>query len=165
MKTLLLEYATYHIWANEQLYGCLKNIGEESWNQPVTSSFPSLLKTLLHMWDAESLWWQRVQGKTEMFIPSKNFHEHPLKAAESLLMQGHVWKDWLATMSEEELRKSFSYTNLKGHPFESSYTHILLHLFNHGTYHRGQLVTILRQLGVIEIPATDFIVWSRSQKK
>jgi uncharacterized damage-inducible protein DinB len=38
---------------------------------------------------------------------------------------------------------------------------MLLHLFNHGTYHRGQLVTMLRELGIEKIPPTDFIVWSR----
>ncbi|MCW3088046.1 MAG: hypothetical protein JWQ78_1432, partial [Sediminibacterium sp.] len=38
---------------------------------------------------------------------------------------------------------------------------ILLHLFNHGTYHRGQLVTLLRQVGVEEIPRTDYIEFSR----
>jgi uncharacterized damage-inducible protein DinB len=40
---------------------------------------------------------------------------------------------------------------------------MLLHLFNHNTYHRGQLVTMLRQLGMDKIPATDFIVWSRKK--
>jgi uncharacterized damage-inducible protein DinB len=40
---------------------------------------------------------------------------------------------------------------------------MLLHVFNHGTYHRGQLVTMLRQLGIENIPATDFIVWSREK--
>ncbi|MBD0288544.1 MAG: DNA polymerase, partial [Flavisolibacter sp.] len=41
---------------------------------------------------------------------------------------------------------------------------MLLHLFNHGTYHRGQLVNMLRQLEVSPIPQTDFIVWSRRKK-
>ena len=165
MKTLLLEYATYHIWANEQLYATLRKLDEDVWTRHISSSFPSLLKTMLHMWDAESLWWQRIEGQKEMRIPSKNFQEHPQKGMEALLMQGHVWKDWLQTRTEEELSAGFSYTNLKGQSFESSYYHLLLHLFNHGTYHRGQLVTMLRQLGITDIPATDFIVWSRGQKK
>ena len=41
---------------------------------------------------------------------------------------------------------------------------MLLHVFNHGTYHRGQLVNMLRQLGVSRIPATDFALWSRGKK-
>jgi uncharacterized damage-inducible protein DinB len=40
---------------------------------------------------------------------------------------------------------------------------ILLHLANHNTYHRGQLVNMLRQLGVEKIPQTDFVVWSRKK--
>jgi len=40
---------------------------------------------------------------------------------------------------------------------------MILHVFNHGTYHRGQLVNMLRQLGIEKIPQTDFIVWSRKK--
>ena len=39
-----------------------------------------------------------------------------------------------------------------------------LHVFNHGTYHRGQLINMLRQLGVEKLPQTDFIVWSRNKE-
>jgi uncharacterized damage-inducible protein DinB len=165
MKALLLDYASYHIWANEQFYKLLRGLDEVTLNASVSSSFPSLFGTILHMWDAEAIWWQRIQGKSPILVPSKGFQELPVKGMEALLMQGHLWKEWIESKSEEELAVSFSYTNLKGQPFESPILHLLLHLYNHGTYHRGQLVTILHQLGHTKIPATDFIVWSRSVGK
>ncbi len=58
---------------------------------------------------------------------------------------------------------AFDYENSKGEQFKQPIFQMLLHVFNHGTYHRGQLVTMLRQLGVENIPATDFIVWSREK--
>ncbi|MGB3005447.1 MAG: DinB family protein [Chitinophagaceae bacterium] len=39
-----------------------------------------------------------------------------------------------------------------------------MHVFNHAAYHRGQLINMLRQLGVKKLPATDFIIWSRNKK-
>lgn len=165
MKALLLDYASYHIWANEQFYKVLRSLEDDQLKATVSSSFSSLFATILHMWDAESIWWQRVQGKSPVQVPSKNFQDTPLKAMEALLMQGHVWKEWLNAKPDEELLASFSYTNLKGQAFENPLNHLLLHLYNHGTYHRGQLVTILHQLGHTSIPPTDFIVWSRTVRK
>ena len=57
--------------------------------------------------------------------------------------------------------KDVHYKSLKGIPFSQPLYQLLLHVFNHATYHRGQLVTILRQLDVQNIPQTDFIAWSR----
>lgn len=162
MKRLLLDYATYHMWANEQLYKTVQKLDDERWNRTVASSFPSLLKTVLHMWDAEAIWWQRIQNKHPLQIPSKSFEEPPIKGMEAMMQQAGLWRDWLASKNEEDLSGSFSYTNLKGQPFTSEYVQLLMHLFNHGTYHRGQVVTILRQLNVEAIPPTDFIVWCRT---
>jgi len=52
---------------------------------------------------------------------------------------------------------------LKGEHFKQPIYKMLLHVFNHGTYHRGQIVNMLRQLGIEKIPQTDFIVWSRKR--
>jgi uncharacterized damage-inducible protein DinB len=58
----------------------------------------------------------------------------------------------------------FHYQNTKKEQFKQPIYQVLLHMFNHSTYHRGQLVTMLRQLGVQKLPSTDFIVWSRRKK-
>jgi uncharacterized damage-inducible protein DinB len=58
----------------------------------------------------------------------------------------------------------FQYYNSKREYFKQPIFQMLLHVFNHGTYHRGQLVNMLRQLAVEKIPQTDFIVFSRTKK-
>jgi uncharacterized damage-inducible protein DinB len=50
---------------------------------------------------------------------------------------------------------------MAGQAFEEPYDLLLTHIFNHSTFHNGQLVTILRALGVEKIPSTDFIFWVR----
>jgi uncharacterized damage-inducible protein DinB len=57
----------------------------------------------------------------------------------------------------------FQYYNTKRELFKDPTWQMLLQVFNHGSYHRGQLVNMLRQLGVEKIPQTDFIVWGRKK--
>jgi uncharacterized damage-inducible protein DinB len=93
--------------------------------------------------------------------PSENFSGKMKDAAESLLQQNKIWNEWVRSAQEHMLQHVFIYQTTKKEQFKQPVYQMLLHLFNHGTYHRGQLVTMLRQLGVEKIPPTDFIVWSR----
>jgi uncharacterized damage-inducible protein DinB len=79
-----------------------------------------------------------------------------------IMYQDQKWINWVDDAREEMLSENLAYKNLKGDPFVQPVSEILLHLPNHGTYHRGQLVTMLRQLGVEKIPQTDYILFSRS---
>jgi uncharacterized damage-inducible protein DinB len=88
--------------------------------------------------------------------------EHTIyEIIKGLLVQNHQWAEWVSEATETALADVFTYQNLKGEQFTQPIFQMLIHVFNHGTYHRGQMVTMLRQLGVEKIPATDFIVWSR----
>ncbi|MFK5047672.1 DinB family protein, partial [Klebsiella pneumoniae] len=62
---------------------------------------------------------------------------------------------------ENELKASFTYKNLKGMLFSNEVWKTVHHVMNHSTYHRGQIVTMLRQLGVTQIPQSDYIAFIR----
>ena len=59
MKELLSHYAAYNLWANKAITEAILEMDEQLHQQIVKSSFPNLYATVLHMWDAESAWWQR----------------------------------------------------------------------------------------------------------
>ena len=163
MKELILQFSTYHLWANQLLLDAINQLPEEKQTQTVASSFDSLLKTVLHIWDAESIWWQRMKLSERVVRPSENFSGNMKEAAESLLQKNRQWHEWVTSAQEHMLQHVFRYQNTKKEQFKQPVYQMLLHIFNHGTYHRGQLVTMLRQLGVEKIPQTDFIVWSRKK--
>ena len=96
-------------------------------------------------------------------IPSESFNGDLKELGNNLLNQNRQWKEWIGNAGEHQLDHVFQYQNLKGEQFKQPIFQMLLHVFNHGTYHRGQLVNILRQLGVEKIPRTDFIDWSRKK--
>jgi uncharacterized damage-inducible protein DinB len=81
-----------------------------------------------------------------------------------LLQQNRQWIEWINAASEAALDHVFQYQTSRKEQFKQPISQMLLHVFNHGTYHRGQLVNMLRQLEVEKIPQTDFIVWSRMKR-
>ena len=164
MKELLLQFAAYHIWANELLLQTILQLPGEKQQETIPSSFPSLYKTVLHMWDAESIWWQRLKLQERVVRPGDQFTGNMQELSEQLIQQNRQWLEWMNNAGDHQLQHVFQYQNTKRESFKQPVYQMLLHLFNHGTYHRGQLVTMLRHLGVEKIPQTDFIVWSRSKK-
>ena len=117
------------------------------------------------MWNAESIWWQRLKLLEQIKMPATYFTEDFPELQMQANLQSIQWKEWVSNASELQLQHVFAYQNSKKEQFKQPVFEVLVHLFNHGTYHRGQLVTLLRQLNVQKIPATDFIVFSRSAKK
>ena len=163
MKQILQQYAAYNIWANQRIFGCILALSEEQADLEITSSFSSFKKTVLHMWDAESIWWQRLKLSERINRPGEDFKGTMDELARSLGRQSTEWLDWVSNASEPQLEHVFAYQNNRKEQFKQPVYEMLMHLFNHGTYHRGQLVTMLRQLGVEKIPETDFIVFCRKK--
>jgi uncharacterized damage-inducible protein DinB len=164
MKELLQQYAAYTIWANERILAPIEALGEERLHQPVNSGFKSIYHTLLHLWDAESIWWQRMKLMEQITVPSATFNGPLAELRQKMLQQSRQWKEWVDNATEAALQHEFIYQNTKREQFKQPIWQMLLHIVNHGTYHRGQLVTLLRQLGAEQVPATDFIVFSRLKK-
>lgn len=163
MKIILSQYAAYHLWANQLIIERILQLPTELHEQKVVSSFPGLQATLMHIWDAESIWWQRMKLQENIIVPSTNFTGGIVEISKSLMFQSRQWQEWISNAQEHMFDHEFIYYNTKKEKFKQSVYQVVLHVFNHGTYHRGQLVNILRQLGVDSIPQTDFIVWSRKK--
>jgi len=161
MKEILTQLAAYNIWANQLLLDAIYLLPEEKYKQEIPSSFNSLFKTVLHMLDAESIWWQRMKLQERIIRPSEHITSDMKDAGNALLNQNRQWAEWISSANEHQLHHVFQYQNTKKEQFKQPIYQMLLHALNHGTYHRGQLVNMLRQLGVEKIPGTDFIAWSR----
>ncbi|MGH2552797.1 MAG: DinB family protein [Chitinophagaceae bacterium] len=163
MKDLLQQMAAYNIWANQKLMEMILSLPEEKQMAEIPSSFKSLYKTVLHMWDAESAWWQRMKLQERLVMPSENFNGNMKDLVNGLMQQSNLWLDWVSNASDIALDHVFHYQNSKKEQFKQPIYQMMLHVFNHGTYHRGQLINMLRQLGVEKLPQTDFIIWSRKK--
>ena len=163
MKQLLQQYAAYNTWANKKILETAKLLSEEQINKDIVSSFPSVYKTVLHLMEVENVWWERLKLAEHTTLSgwfTGNFDE----LSKKLLELSQQWHDWIQNANEVNITHVFAYQNSKKEHFKQPVYEMLLHLFNHQTFHRGQLVTMFRQLGLDKIPPTDFIVFSRSKK-
>ena len=162
MKELLQQCAAYNIWATKLLTDRINKLNEEDITKEITSSFPSLYKTLQHMWLAEEVWWQRLKLTENIVLESAKFTGSFGEMAVILAKQSQQWKDWLDSASENQIAHVFAYIRNKEQVKMPVYQ-MLQHVFNHATYHRGQLVTMLNQLGADKIPSTDFSTFCRGK--
>jgi uncharacterized damage-inducible protein DinB len=163
MKQLLQQYAAYNIWANKLLTERIVQLPKEIADKEMNSSFGSIYKTVLHLMDVESIWWQRLKLQEHVEGAGKNFSGNFEELSEQLLLLSKQWNDWIQNTNELNLCHVFAYQNSKKEQFKQPVYEMLLHLFNHQAFHRGQIVTMLRQNGIEKIPPTDFIVFSRSK--
>ena len=162
MKQLLHQYAAYNSWANKRITDRANILGDDAIKLEINSSYPSIFKTVLHMMDVESIWWQRLKLAEYVEFPGEKFTGNFEELSAQLLQLSQQWLTWILQANEVHLTHVFAYQNTKKEHFKQPVYEMLLHLFNHQTFHRGQLVTMFRQLGADKIPPTDFIVFSRS---
>lgn len=156
--SLLLRYAEYNLWANTQMAGWLASAEADALTLTIVSSFPTLRETALHIWSAEYLWLQVLKGEPIDPNPARGF-----EGSHAELLEG-----WLQT-SADYLRYLQQYTSADFAGMRQtapdrpgmSVADIIQHTFNHGTYHRGQLITMGRQAGLPQPPRTDFIYFVR----
>jgi len=164
MKEILREMALYNLWANKRLADLILSLPPEKQMAEVPSSFKSLFGTLLHMWNAETAWWQRVKMVERLHLPGDHFRGDTQELIKGLLAQSTLWEEWVAISSSSQLEHVCQFQNTKREVVKMPTYQIALHVFNHNTYHRGQLVNMARQLGVDKIPDSDFSSWARLKK-
>ncbi|MGE5861434.1 MAG: DinB family protein [Ignavibacteria bacterium] len=164
MKELLKDYTKYNIWANERICKVLEPLGSEILDKEIKSSFPGIRKTIYHIWDAETIWYKRLNGKSLHEWPSEVFKGSFLEFQNEFLGGSGKFFMYVINKEKKDLEKELTYKNVKGMQFTSKICHILQHVVNHSTFHRGQIITMLRNAGVTELPVTDFIAFTREDK-
>lgn len=160
MSSLLKQYASYNLWANEKFAEILKALDPKMLDIEVKSSFPSLRKTVTHIWDAELIWLTRLEGKAGTWPPTAQFKDPGIT---DFLNASRAMLNYVESRSEEYFHASTSFKDSKGGAYTMNNAGILMHVFNHSTFHRGQLVTMLRELGTTELPSTDLIRYLREK--
>ncbi len=161
MKDLLVKYAGYNLWANERIANVLRGLDTSILYKEIPSSFNSVRKTVFHIWDAEYIWLQRMHGQSLTDWPSKQYGaETPIN---KFLETSQAFKKFVEQLAEADFTGDCVYNNLKGAEYRNPRNEVFQHIFNHSTFHRGQIVTMLRNFGVTELPATDFIYYTRSK--
>ena len=162
MTYSIKDHLDYNLWANRLMAEKIQQVDDELLNREIKSSFPSVTKTVLHLWDTNVIWLSRLRGETSFTRPSASFSGTKYDLLAGLISSTEIINSFIDSKGPDFLSQKLSYKNLKGEPWEDYVLDILFHVVNHGTYHRGQLVTMLRELGVTELVNTDLIRYVRT---
>jgi uncharacterized damage-inducible protein DinB len=153
----------YHYWARDRLLDAVEKLAPEQFTRGMGSSFASVRDTLAHIYGAEWIWYMRWMGESPPSLPKADaFTDVPTVRS--------IWKHHEAKMralldslDETGLLRVIEYRNTEGQTFASVFWHMLQHVVNHATYHRGQITTLLRQLGATPPQSMDLIAYYRER--
>ena len=109
LKDLLKQYAAYNSWANKQLLNTVAALPEEKINQALPNSFPGIFKTVLHMLDADTVWWQRMKLQDHIEKPSETFSGNFDELQKMMLRQSALTEEWVNSLNEYQLNHVFGY--------------------------------------------------------
>ena len=158
LRTLL----DYHYWARDRLLAALEPLTPEQFNRDLGSSFKSIRETVVHTYAAEWAWHSRWQGQSPTALMTSD--ALPDVAAIRGAWVGHEKKmrAFLEGLGEDGVTRVIDYKLLSGQPGSSPFWQMLQHVVNHASYHRGQVTTMLRQLGAEPAKSMDMIAFYRT---
>jgi uncharacterized damage-inducible protein DinB len=151
----------YHYWARDRLLDALETVPPDQLTRDLGSSFKSIHETLAHTYAAEWAWYSRWQGQSPTaLLPADQF---PDVAAVRRAWSQHEaeMRAFLDAVGEDGVSRVFEYKLLSGQPGASPLWQMLQHVVNHASYHRGQVTTMLRQLGATPAKPMDMIAYYR----
>lgn len=157
MNEQFLHMYDYGIWANERLFNHMQSLPEGVFLHEVNLGFNSIAEVYGHLAAAEEVWFARIKEESPPSLAARPFAN--MEAAHDYLSQLQArHREYLASI--DDMGKVVTYHNTAGQVFQNSVSEILQQVINHGTYHRGNITTMLRHLGHKGI-ITDYIAFLR----
>jgi uncharacterized damage-inducible protein DinB len=155
-KELLAQHLEYSLWATQRVLEAAKSLAGDALTQNRGNSFGGILDTLAHIYQADRIWLARFEGEglAPFSRPGDNFSLEQLSRDWPPLMERFT----ALVRAQDDLLVPLDWRNLKGEDKSEKKYKILLHIVNHGTYHRGQVITMLKQAGG-EVVSTDLVYY------
>ncbi|SHK97378.1 Uncharacterized damage-inducible protein DinB (forms a four-helix bundle) [Chitinophaga jiangningensis] len=154
----ILDQVRYNCWANTTLVNFLRTKSPELLETNVASSYPSIKATLLHMWDCQDWWMANMRNEKPGFAWSEGYNGTLEDILTGIVENSEELVNYVENLPPSQLND----TCLVAIPFTGDFLiprfEMMQQVVMHSTYHRGQAVTIGRQLGFTDAPNTD-LMW------
>lgn len=162
LKDHLVTMAQYHGWAYEVLLGSLEQLNEADYRRDAGLFFGSVHATLNHLLLVDRLWFGRFMGNPD---PVRHLGQEICagrqKLAEEIARQAEQWARYAETVDPAAFPEHISYLSTEGRPNRMPYFETLMHVFNHGTHHRGQISAAMTQMRY-EAPEMDLFYFLKA---
>jgi len=162
-KADLLLLLEFNDWARGRMLGAVRPLTTEQFTTPLGNSFSSVRDTVVHIYSAEWVWHTRCQGHSPTApLAAEDFPDLPTIETAWLDLAAK-WRGFVEAIDGDGHLQEIDYRQMNGQAFRSPLWQIVQHVVNHSTYHRGQVMTLLRQLGAGAV-STDLIAFHRERR-
>ena len=159
MTSLLRDVARYDHWATERVLAAVDPLPDADYRRDVGLFFKSVHGTLNHLLVAQRLWFRRFAfGESPRIELNAELESDRGRLRAALLEGCEAWGPLVDGLDASRLAGKLAYTNTRGQAMSLPFAPALLHVFNHGTHHRGQTTAALTALGQ-PCPALDFVYY------
>ena len=160
----LRDLVEFNYWARDRMLQAVAALSPDQWTRRLGSSFGSVRDTVVHIYSAEWVWYSRWTGVS----PTTPIAPDRFPSLDALNPAWHELESqirgFVERLADEEASREIDYVLMNGTPGRSSFQQMVQHVVNHGSYHRGQVTTLLRQLGAAPPASTDFITFFRERQ-
>jgi uncharacterized damage-inducible protein DinB len=165
MTAHLSKLVHYNIWANAQFREIIPSLTEEQLHQKIAGSFDSIYRTTFHLYLAESIWNQRMALAETVVIPNENAGLAINEVFTAWAKESKRLQDFVSSQKREDWHThELTYMDSKKTRHKDTLQNVIMHVCNHATFHRGQLVNFFRAVGITKLPSTDYITFIRIKK-
>lgn len=159
LRTLL----DYHYWARDRLLGAVEAISDEQRTRDLGSSFRSIHDTLAHLVAAEWAWHERWTGVSPTALAEAGeFPDLATIRARWTTLERQI-RHYVDAAGGEGVDRVYEYKSLAGAAGQAPFWQMVQHVVNHASYHRGQVTTMLRQVGAAPARSLDLIAFYRER--
>ncbi|MCD9617228.1 DinB family protein [Chryseobacterium gleum] len=159
LKALVSKSVQYNNWVVNKYIDWLSTKSDEQLNQETISSFPTILKTLHHIWQTQEYWWGHISENNDFDFTKTTEVTSKEDIFNAIKNNSQKLVDYVESLSEDDLSKN---VKIESQWFQCDFYkyEYIQHAILHGTYHRGQIVTMGRNIGITDAPMTDFNFWN-----
>jgi len=155
---------SYHHWATDRVLTAAAALTGAQLDAKWGGSFGTGRGLMRHVVGVEQLWLERLNGRSPRAVPDFP----PTYSGRDFLQEWTTVRaaqdEFVAGLSRSMLQGELTYTNIKGERWTYRLPQILLHIVNHGTYHRGQLTHLMRDFG-LSAPSTDYLIFAEERRR
>ncbi|NEW07248.1 damage-inducible protein DinB [Paenibacillus sp. SYP-B3998] len=163
MESQLIKNYEYHVWANTRVFQHLSKLPQGVLLQEISNVFPTIYEGLVHIFRVDTVWLAAMnnftyeQTKTLLGeINEKTTGKNLEQLEAEYLNLAEQYRNFLSSDADMKIVKEYP------HPMHgvlrASTEELVQHVVNHGTYHRGNLTSMLRQLGHAGEPS-DYVLY------
>lgn len=163
MKPHALQLYDYHVWANQKVFEHLKELPQDIYHKEIQSVFPSISEVLAHIYATDTTWLCVMSRESfdEIVKSRKQLREKTKgKSVEEMEMMLFKLSERFKAFFNRQV--NLDQAIFLDHPnfgrMETNFFELVQHVVNHGTYHRGNITAMLRQLGYPGV-MTDYVVY------